>query len=263
MTGPSPSISRAAEALAGSELILVFTGAGVSTESGIPDFRGPDGLWTKLNPEDFHIDRYMASRRVRVMRWGLHLQGALWGSRTQVMPNPAHLAIVDLWKAGRLAGCVTQNIDGLHQEAGLPEDLVSELHGNVRKTRCMSCPGEWPTAEVLKWVDAGQEDPRCPHCGGIVKTATVSFGQMLPEREIQKARFFSAMADGVLVIGSTLSVYPAADIPVSLAHRGAPMVIVNLGDTDHDHVARVKVSLPAGEAVPALVAALGAGDRFD
>lgn len=252
-------IERAAQALSDSEKIMVFTGAGVSTESGIPDFRGPDGLWTKLDPEDFHIDRYMSSRRVRVMRWGLHLRGDLLGAGAEVKPNAAHLAIVDLWKAGRLSGCVTQNIDGLHQEAGLPEDLVSELHGNVRRTRCMSCPAQWPTAEVLEWVSAGQEDPRCPRCGGIVKTATVSFGQMLPEREIQKARFFSAMADGVLVIGSTLSVYPAAEIPASAARGGLPMVIVNLGRTDYDPLAAATVSLPAGQAVPALVAALTAG----
>ena len=257
MSDTSP-IDRAARALRGCDQIMVFTGAGVSTESGIPDFRGPDGLWTKLDPDDFHIDRYMSSRRVRVMRWRLHQQGELLGAGSQVKPNAAHLAIVDLWKAGRLTGCVTQNIDGLHQEAGLPDDLVSELHGNVRKTRCMSCPAHWPTAEVIGWVDAGQEEPRCPQCGGIVKTATVSFGQMLPEREIQKARFFSALSDGVLVIGSTLSVYPAADIPVAAARNGIPMVIVNLGPTAFDHLAATKVSLPAGQAVPALVAALGA-----
>ena len=254
----SSSITRAAEALSGCKQIMVFTGAGVSTESGIPDFRGPEGLWTKLDPEDFHIDRYMSSRRVRVMRWRLHQQGELLGAGSQVKPNAAHLAIVDLWKAGRLTGCVTQNIDGLHQEAGLPDDLVSELHGNVRKTGCMSCPAQWPTAEVIEWVNAGQEEPRCPQCGGIVKTATVSFGQMLPEREIQKARFFSAMADGVLVIGSTLSVFPAAEFPASAARSGIPMVIINLGETAFDHLAAAKLSLPAGEAVPSLVAALGA-----
>ena len=213
-------------------------------------------MWTKLDPDDFHIDRYMASRRVRVMRWRLHQQGELLGAGSQVRPNAAHLAIVDLWKAGRLSGCVTQNIDGLHQEAGLPDDLVSELHGNVRKTRCMNCAAEWPTTEVIGWVDAGEEDPRCRQCGGIVKTTTVSFGQMLPESQIHKARFFSALADGVLVIGSTLSVYPAAEFPVAAARSGVPMVIVNLGPTDHDHVATVKISLPAGQAVPELVSAL-------
>ena len=212
----------------------------------------------QLDPEDFHIDRYVTSRRVRVMRWRLHQQSGWLGADSHVKPNRAHLAIVDLWKAGRMSGCVTQNIDGLHQDAGLPDDLVAELHGNVRKTQCMNCAGEWPTAEVLRWVEVGKEDPVCPHCGGMVKTATVSFGQMLPAREIQKARFFSAMADGILVIGSTMSVYPAAEIPAAAARSGIPMVIVNLGATDHDHLARVKVSLPAGEAVPALVSALGA-----
>ena len=257
MSGPSP-IDRAVEVLSGAAQIMVFTGAGVSTESGIPDFRGPEGLWTKLDPEDFTIFRYMTSRRVRVKRWRLHRRGELWGARSKVRPNAAHLAIADLWKAGRLSGCVTQNIDGLHQAGGLPDDLVAELHGNVRKSGCMKCPAEWPTEEVLSWVDAGQEDPVCPMCGGMVKTATVLFGEMLPDREVQKARFFSAMADGILVIGSTLSVYPAADIPASAARNGVPMVIINLGPTDHDHLARVKIDLPAGEAVPALVAALGA-----
>lgn len=254
----SSQIDRAAEALAGSEQIMVFTGAGVSTESGIPDFRGPDGLWTRLDPDDFHIDRYVSSRRVRVMRWRLHRESGWLGADSHVKPNRAHLAIVDLWKAGRMSGCVTQNIDGLHQDAGLPDGLVSELHGNVRKTRCMSCEAQWPTAEVIRWVEAGQEEPRCPHCGGIVKTATVSFGQMLPEREIQKAQFFSALADGVLVIGSTLSVYPAASFPASAARQGIPMVIINLGPTDCDYLATARVEQPAGQAVPALVEALGA-----
>ena len=249
-------IDRAAEALARSSQILVFTGAGVSTESGIPDFRGPDGLWTKLDPEDFTIDRYLASPRVRIMRWRMHQRGELWGARSEVQPNPAHLAIVDLWKAERLAGCVTQNIDGLHQAAGLPEGAVSELHGNVRKTRCMDCAAQWPTIEVLKRVDAGEDDPHCPHCGGMLKTTTVLFGEMLPAQQVQKARFFSALADGVLVIGSTLSVYPAADIPVAAARAGIPMVVINLGPTDHDGLARVKVDLPAGQAVPQLVDAL-------
>lgn len=252
----SSEIDRAAEALQGCRQIMAFTGAGVSTESGIPDFRGPDGLWTKLDPDDFHIDRYVSSRRVRVMRWRLHQQSGWLGADSQVKPNRAHLAIVDLWKAGRLSGCVTQNIDGLHQDAGLPDDLVSELHGNVRKTGCMNCPAQWPTAEVLEWVAAGQEDPRCPHCGGMVKTATVSFGQMLPVEEIRKAQFFSALCDGVLVIGSTLSVYPAAEFPASAARSGIPMVIVNLGRTDYDRLASVKIDRPAGEAVPALVSAL-------
>jgi len=143
------------------------------------------------------------------MRWRLHRESGWLGADSHVRPNRAHLAVVDLWRAGRMSGCVTQNIDGLHQDAGLPDDLVAELHGNVRKSGCMSCPAQWPTAEVLRWVEAGQEDPACPHCGGMVKTATLSFGQMLPVGEIQKARFFSAMADGILVTGSTPPVHRA------------------------------------------------------
>ncbi|MPZ52347.1 MAG: hypothetical protein GEU79_06365 [Acidimicrobiia bacterium] len=167
------AIAAAVAALAPAEGIMVFTGAGVSTESGIPDFRGPDGLWTKVDPSEFEIERFMAEPELRKKRWRMHADGELWGARSTVEPNEAHHAIVRLHGAGLLTGCVTQNIDGLHLVAGLPESRVAELHGNVRRAGCVRCGATWPTEELLMRVDAGESDPPCPHCGGIVKVSTV------------------------------------------------------------------------------------------
>lgn len=249
------TLEAAARVLATADRILVFTGAGISTESGIPDFRGPDGLWTKVDPDDFTIQRYLTSRRVRVDGWKMHQQGSLWGARSTVAPNAAHHAIVDLWRAGRLAGCATQNIDGLHQAAGLPDDQVAELHGNIRKATCIDCGQQWTTEEILLRVDGGDEDPHCLDCGGLIKTTTVLFGEHLPAEQMQRAALFAATADAVLAVGTTLSVFPAAEIPLGAARR-VPLVIVNLGETEGDRVATAKVEAKAGEALTALAATL-------
>lgn len=245
-------VAAAADVLRRAERILAYTGAGCSTESGIPDFRGPDGLWTKVDPDDFTIHRYRASRDLRVRSWRMHQEGALWGARSDIAPNQAHLALADLWRRGRLSGIVTQNVDGLHQVAGVPTHGVAELHGNVRQAHCLGCDSRRPTEEVLLRVDAGEDDPDCPHCGGMMKTTTVMFGELLPSEEFEKARLMAAGADAVLVVGSTMAVYPAVDIPLSAVAAGAPMVIVNLGPTDHDRLAVVKVEAPAGASVRAI-----------
>lgn len=253
MTDP---ITQAAELLRPHRRILVFTGAGISTESGIPDFRGPNGLWTKVDPDDFTIQRYLHDRDVRVKGWQLHQRGELWGARSGVRPNPAHFALVDLYRAGRLSGVVTQNVDGLHQAAGLPDEAVAEVHGNVRKAHCVGCGRRWPIEEVLARVDAGDEDPHCPVCSGVVKPATVMFGEYLPQNEIGKAEAFADGADAVLAVGTTMAVYPAADIPLRAVRRGAPLVIVNLGPTEADRIAVLKVEESAGAALPRLSAAI-------
>ncbi len=247
------ALQAAARVLAGAAKILAFTGAGISTESGIPDFRGPDGVWSKLDPDDFHIDRYLAKVEIRKRGWRLHQRGELWGSRSSAKPNPAHLALVDLWRAGRLAGCVTQNIDGLHLESGLPGPAVAELHGSTRAARCMTCAETWPTETVLVWMDEGMEVPVCPRCAGIVKTTTVLFGEMLPDTEVAKAQEMAGRADAVLAVGSTLSVWPAAEIPYQMAVAAKPLVIVNQGATELDHLASVRIEGAAGEVLPALV----------
>lgn len=249
-------LSAALAVLGEASRILVFTGAGISTESGIPDFRGPNGLWTKVDPDDFTIERYRGNREVRVTSWKMHQRGDLWGARSSVAPNTGHTSIVDLWRANRVAGCITQNVDGLHQAAGLPDDSVAEVHGNVRKAHCLQCGASWPTETVLEWVDAGDDDPHCPRCGGLVKTTTVLFGELLPEDQVGRALSFADAADAVLAVGTTLSVYPAADFAVRCVRLGAPLVIVNLGPTDYDHAAAVRVEMPAGEALATLVSGL-------
>jgi len=253
---PSESIDAAYEVLAGKQQILVFTGAGMSTESGIPDFRGPDGLWTKMDPADFTIQRYYASKDLRVQKWRMQADGLLWGARSPAQPNPGHMAIVDLYEAGMVSGVVTQNVDGLHERSGLPDDAVAELHGSVRTSSCMECGRQWPTDTVLEWVDAGQEDPHCPMCGGLVKTDVVMFGEAMPDAEMQKAWRFLATSDAVLVVGSTVSVWPAAEIVVRAAHLALPIVIINRGPTDADRMAAAKIEKAAGEVLPPLAARL-------
>lgn len=250
---PSDAIELAYEALRGKERILVFTGAGLSTESGIPDFRGPDGLWTRVDPEDFTIARYHANRDLRVEKWRMHVEGLLWGARSPARPNRGHAAIVALDRAGLLAGVVTQNVDGLHLVSGLEEDQVAELHGSVRTVSCLDCGTQWPTETVLGWVEAGEEDPHCHRCGGLVKTDVVMFGESLPTGEMTKAHFFLSIADAVLVVGSTVSVWPAAEIVTLAAQRSLPLVVINLGDTDADRLAAVKIDSAIGDVLPALV----------
>lgn len=250
------SVSRAVEILRDRRRILVYTGAGISTESGIPDFRGPNGLWTKVDPDDFTIDRYLASQQRRIDGWRMHAEGELWGARSKVRPNAAHTAVTRLWRAGLSSGVITQNVDGLHVEAGLTPDAISEIHGNVRRAVCVGCRADQPIEEVLRRVDAGDVDPRCAICGGPLKSSTVMFGEMLPEEQIAKAADFSHTADAVLVIGSTMSVYPAADFPLAVVRKGHPMVILNQGPTDHDGLAAVLVDGPASETATALVESL-------
>lgn len=249
-------ITDAIEVLHEAPRILAFTGAGISTESGIPDFRGPDGLWTRVDPDEFNIERFRSDPEVRKKGWRLHQEGRLWGARAGIKPNAGHLALFALWEAGRLSGCVTQNIDGLHHAAGLPEGVVAELHGNVRQARCLGCRTRWPIEAVLAWVDSGEEDPKCPHCGGIVKTATVMFGENLPEAEVAKAWRLADGSDAVLAIGSTLSVWPAAEIPLAMQQSGKPLVIINQGPTDLDHLATVRMEGGAGEILTDLVTGL-------
>jgi NAD-dependent protein deacetylase/lipoamidase len=249
----SSPFDDAVRILSESSRVLAFTGAGISTESGIPDFRGPDGLWTRVDPADFTITRYVANPDLRRRGWRMHLEGSLWGARARIEPNPGHHALVDLWQAGRLAGCVTQNIDGLHQKAGLPETAVAELHGNIREVRCLDCDRRWPTEEILQRVEAGEEEPRCGFCTGIVKTTTVMFGEELPRGVLERAWEMAAVADAVLAIGSTLGVWPAAEIPFSAAQEGRPLVIINQGATEMDHLASVLIEGSAGVVLPALV----------
>lgn len=245
-------LERAVELLSEARRILVFTGAGVSTESGIPDFRGPDGIWTKVDPNDFTIERYLESSEVRQRSW------AMWGDRrfAGAVPSGAHRAIHELWQADRVTGVVTQNIDGLHSASGLPDSALAELHGHTKQVTCLDCHAAWPTADIIARVAEGEPDPMCTECGGIVKLAVVSFGQMLPQAELMKAQMMAEAADASLAVGTTLSVWPAADFPLIPARSGHPFVIVNRGETDMDTIASVKVEGGAGDVLTELVARL-------
>ncbi|MBV8527215.1 MAG: NAD-dependent deacetylase [Candidatus Dormibacteraeota bacterium] len=239
--------ATAGTALARAQRILVFTGAGISTESGIPDFRGPNGVWRHRDPAHYTLQRYLADPDVRRERW----QDRLEAARREHRPNDAHVAITQLQQAGRAPVVVTQNIDGPHQDAGTRN--VIELHGTSREVGCLECGRRLPVDVVLDRVREGDSDPHCELCGGLLKTATISFGQNLIAADIEAAMHEADLCDACIAIGSTLSVWPAAGVPARAAHNGVPLVIVNDGATELDAVAEVVVSGRAGTIVPALV----------
>ena len=241
-------IDQALDALSDRTRILVFTGAGISTESGIPDYRGPQGLWKRFDPDDYTYERYVNDPAFRIDTWGKRFHSPF----LDATPNPAHYAVARLWDMGRLVGVVTQNIDGLHRAAGLSPESLVELHGNARRIHCIACGDEPDFRVVEKRWESGTVDPECLHCGGILKTRVVYFGEQLPPNATMRAWDMAENADAVLIIGSTLSVYPAAFIPLEVTDRGHPMVIVNRGRTDHDGRAAALVDGDAGTVLPEL-----------
>ena len=247
------SLATVAGWLAGARRVLVFTGAGISTESGIPDFRGPNGVWKTRDPLRYTIQNYLADAEVRRESWQLRLQSPVDAAR----PNAGHLAVVELERMGRVETVVTQNIDGLHQAAGSGD--VIELHGTTRAASCLSCGRRMPIEVVLDRVREGDADPTCEACGGLLKSATISFGQALVEADVDRAMACATDCDVCLAVGSTLSVWPAAGVPLHAARTGARLVIVNDGETDLDITASALIRGRAGTVLPALVDALRAG----
>ncbi len=256
------SADALADLLADARAGVAFTGAGISTESGIPDFRSPDGLWTREDPRDFSFRRYVASPALREQAW--RRRHALWQDPPR--PNLGHFALADLEAEGHLAGIVTQNVDGLHQDAG--SRTVVELHGSTRRVTCIGtapragtpqgCGFTASHAWAFARLDAGEADPRCPSCGGIVKTTTVSFGQNLWPGVLEEASALVERADVVLVIGSSLSVEPAASLPRRAHRAGVPLAIVNAEPTPLDDLAEVRVRARAGGVLADVAAALPA-----
>lgn len=240
-------IERLAQLIIESKKTVVFTGAGVSTESGIPDFRGPGGIWSRYDPEDFTIQRFLASPAARKALWKMSAESGLL---IEAEPNPAHYAIAELHQLGKLDCVITQNIDNLHQKAGVPEDKVFELHGNMRWAVCLSCHRRFPMSEVLQKMKAGVEVPDCPDCQGILKPDAVLFGEALPQETLQEATRRSRNCDLFVVIGSTLIVYPAAYMPTYAREAGARLAIVNLTPTPLDHYATVVIHGEAGKIMP-------------
>jgi len=233
------------------EVITVLTGAGISTDSGIPDFRGPQGVWTK-NPgaeRTSTLQDYLADADVRRQAWRNRLASPAWEAR----PNPGHLAVVELERQGRLRAVVTQNIDELHQRAGSSPELVIDVHGSMWGWRCWSCGATGPMDEVLARLRAGEDDPRCAVCGGILKSTTVSFGQQLDPGVLEAALAAATSCDLLLAVGSTLQVQPVAGLVPLAVRSGAAVVIVNAQPTPYDGIADAVVREPISAALPALV----------
>jgi NAD-dependent deacetylase len=232
--------------------IVALTGAGISTESGIPDFRGPQGVWTK-NPKAeklSNIDFYMSDPEVRRLAWQQRLTHPAW----HATPNAGHRALVELERTGRLHALITQNIDGLHQRAGNSPDKMIEVHGTIHEYVCMRCGVRGPMQVVLARVRAGEEDPDCTACGGILKSATISFGQQLVPEVIERAMRAAAEGDLFLAIGSTLQVYPVAGAVSRAKASGARVVILNAEPTRFDEVADIVIRQQIGEVLPAVCA---------
>ena len=233
--------------------VVVLTGAGISTESGIPDYRGPDGVWTKDPDAEklVTLSYYMADPEIRRRSW--LLRQAMQDAAPQ--PNAGHRALVDLERQGRLRALVTQNIDGLHQAAGSGAGLVHEIHGTVHEVVCTGCGDRTPISDALDRVAGGEPDPGCLRCGGILKTATVYFGQLLDERVVQACTAAAADCDVLLAVGTSLQVWPAAGLVDVAIGSGARLVVVNAQETPYDEVADLVVREPIGTALPRLVGA--------
>ncbi|MHB8909493.1 MAG: NAD-dependent protein deacylase [Syntrophales bacterium] len=258
MTGEESEerIGRVAEMILKARRIVVFTGAGVSTESGIPDFRSPGGFWTKFDPEDFTIEKFLSNPETRRKQWRFLVSGDLLKDAS---PNAAHEAIAELEALGRLDCVITQNIDNLHQKAGNAPGRVYELHGTMHWVRCLQCGGRYALEEVLKKYRAAADPPACEQCGGIMKPDVIFFGEALPEDTLNEATRHAGRCDLLIVVGSSLVVYPAATMPFIAKESGAKLVIVNLTPTPADRIADVVINAAAGDALTRILAAVRRG----
>ncbi|MGH9026222.1 MAG: SIR2 family NAD-dependent protein deacylase [Acidimicrobiia bacterium] len=235
----------------GADQIVVLTGAGISTESGIPDFRGPQGLWTK-NPDaekTATLSYYVNDREIRKRSWRNRIESPMFSAD----PNDGHRALAALERKTRLHTLVTQNVDGLHQAAGTSPGIVIEIHGNVHGAKCLACGWHGTMDEVLDRVRAGEDDPACADCGGILKSATISFGENLVPEDLSRAQRAAAGADLFLAVGTSLTVYPAAALPEITLATGARLVVMNAEPTPFDSKAAAVVPERLGEVLPQLV----------
>lgn len=237
--------------LAAAQRVVVLTGAGISTDSGIQDFRGPNGLWTK-DPEAEKLatlQHYVSDAAIRAKAWRRRVETL----STTYEPNEGHHALVRLEQRGVLDTLITQNVDGLHLRAGTSRERLVEIHGTTSDVMCLDCDDRAPIEKALERVRAGEDDPACRSCGGILKTATISFGQGLVADDLARADAAARRADLMLAVGTTLGVYPIANVvPLAKAH-GAPVVIVNGGPTEMDDLADVRIEGSISEVLPALV----------
>jgi NAD-dependent deacetylase len=245
-------LQDAAELMQQAKRIVALTGAGISTESGIPDFRSPGSIWLQQPPVSYHD--FISKTEARQQYWQSrrNLSAQVAGAR----PNAAHLALAELERKQLLQGIITQNFDGLHHDAGNNAERIVELHGTSRAAACTLCGKRSPIKELQQRIDAGEIDPVCPDCGGFLKSATILFGQRVPEAELTRAREFAAACDLFLVVGSSLKVTPAATLPRIALKNYVPLIIINLQPTPLDDYADVVIHEKAGGVLPPLVALL-------
>jgi len=245
------TIAKAAEVVAASQRIVVLTGAGISTDSEIPDFRGPDGVWTK-NPgaeKMATLQHYVEDVEVRKRAWKSRRSSPVWHAK----PNVGHEALLRLETLDKLLLLITQNIDGLHGAAGSDPERIVEVHGSIRGVVCLSCSFRAPMDHALERVDAGEEDPPCLECGGMLKSSTISFGQSLVAEDLQRSELAARECDLILAIGSTLAVYPIANVVPVAKSTGAKVAIVNGSATEMDHLADVVVRGSISEVLPQIL----------
>jgi len=243
-------VDRVADLIVNASRVVVFTGAGVSTESGISDFRSPGGIWDRFDPDDFTYQKFVRDPESRRKFWQMLSEGLL---TTEAKPNPAHYAVAELDRLGKLDCVITQNVDNLHQKAGVPDAKVFELHGNMQWAVCLSCGKRYPFEQIKARHDAGEEIPDCEVCHGLLKPDAVFFGESLPAEVLQEATSRSSSSDLFIVIGSTLIVTPAAYMPMYAVNSGAKLVIINLSSTPMDGQATALIRAKAGEAMPPII----------
>ncbi|HYA89944.1 MAG TPA: Sir2 family NAD-dependent protein deacetylase [Thermodesulfobacteriota bacterium] len=244
-------LRQVAHRIVSSKRVIVFSGAGLSTESGIPDFRSPGGVWDRYQPEDFTFQNFLASETSRERYWQMATE--FYEPIKKAQPNQAHLAIAELEKLGKLDCVITQNIDGLHFKAGNSEEKVIQLHGTAIFVSCLSCKKRYRRDEIQERIIRGQKAPRCDDCGGLLKPATISFGQSMPERETQEAYDRSSTCDLFIVVGSSLVVQPAASMPLVAKRNGATLAIINRDPTPYDDLADVVIHGQAGSVMATIL----------
>lgn len=245
------AIARLRDLVELADVVLPFTGAGISTECGIPDFRSPGGIWTKLMPIEF--GDFLASQEMRDESWRRRF--AMEEEFGGANPGRGHLALASLYKAGKVRAVVTQNIDNLHQASGIAAADIVELHGNTTYAACLDCGKRYELPWVkTKFAASGGRSPDCPDCGGFIKTATISFGQSMPEAAMRKAHELAEACDLFLAIGSSLVVWPAAGFPLVAKRNGARLVIINRDETDCDPIADLVVRNDIGEVLASFIA---------
>ncbi len=245
------AVEKAAERLRKATNVLAFTGAGLSTESGIPDFRSPGGIWDRYDPSDFEFQKILSSETSRRKYWKMSTE--FYGTMRDARPNPAHLALKTLETMGKLTAIVTQNIDHLHQKAGSDPKKVIEIHGTAFSVTCLNCGKSYDRDDIEARLAGGDDLPACDTCGGILKPATISFGQAMPEQALAEGFAHARACDLCLVLGSSLVVYPAAAVPMEAAQRGARIIVINRAPTPMDDRADVVLRGSVGVLLPRIV----------